>query len=342
MALANAYFGSTLTDAQSAATRAAQQDLEGDIARRNYYAQIMQAALQRQRLGQQDNQFNQELGLRGQEVQANSLLRALQVLNQQQQLQQNQSLAQQGLANEMDIARLRYNPEQWRAGGDRENAERLRQQGLMQQTETLLSDEIDQHNSAAEATASRYNSLLKSLTDEKDTMFTARSTAQQKAWRELLDAMKVGGDDRLIKPEPNVDPVTKELNYKFVPVLRKTRLSRPTASSTTNDANEILKSAQDAIASGADPAAVSDRLMAKYNLTLPGVAPSIRGGAGIGATAGMYPNPGMQQSMGPVAVPQPAVRAQTMPIPGSAPNFQPNSGPTMVDLIRALQSYAGQ
>lgn len=383
MALSNAYFGTTLTDAQRAASGAAQMELDGDVARRNYLAQIMQAMNQRQRLAQQDRQFGQEMGMRGQESQANTLLRALALQQQQMGREQDAWMHRDSLANQVDLARIQYPKERWNQDGDREAAERLRQEGMFKQQQALLDDEIDTHNTAAEAAATRYNALLQSLTDEKDTAFTARSTAQQKAWRELLDAIKVGGDDKLLKPEVSVDAATKEIQYKFSPVLRKPRASaRPTASGPTMDSAAIIEEAKRAIAAGADPTAVTNRLAEKYNLQLGGNArppydPSIQspfGGApapvrenpyATAATMGtVNPNMGLMLLMralamgggktgaqpgpaGPAGMYPPMNQATQAPQGGVMPIPGENQAwqpnqPSLVDLIQQLQSYSGQ
>lgn len=348
MALSNAYFGSTLTDAQRAATMAAQQELEADAQRKNYLNQIMQALVQRQRMGQQERQFGQELGFRNQELQTNAMLRALALSNQQREMDQNAWLQRDALGNALDIARVQYPKERWMVDGDRAAAERIRQQSIFDQNNALLDDEIDQHNTSAEAVAARYNAMLKALTDEKDGYFTFRSTAQSAAWRELLEAIKTGGDDKLIKPEANVDAATKEIQYKFVPLLRKRRTQARggAGASTATDSAAIIAEAKRAIAAGADPAAVANRLSSKFNLSLnntpyseESVQPlvdALRGRMQLGA--GVYPPP---VDYGAITnQPQPSVRAQTLPIPGTAPAFQ--QGPSMVDLINALNSYAGR
>jgi hypothetical protein len=181
-------------------------------------------------------------------------------------------------------------------------------------------------------------------------MFTARSTAQKEAWRQLLDGMKVGGDDKFIKPEIGVDAATKEVNYKFVPILRQKRSRTKAAASggATADSAAIIQEAKRAIAQGADPTAVADKLWSKYNLRMPsetaamppGATPAdmnallnaLRGGMATGGD--VYPPMSNQAAMAPASV-----RAETMPIPGAPTAFQPNS-PSLVDIIRQLQSYA--
>lgn len=336
----NAFFGSTLTDAQRAVSDNNRLGLEGDIARRAYLAQILQAANQRQNAEAQNQRFAQELGFRQQEAQANALLRTLAMRNQQEQMQQDAALQREALINALNVAKVQFPKERWQMEGDRAKAEEVRQRGIEAQNMALMNDEIDQHNTSAEAAAARYNALLGALTDEKDTMFTARSTAQKQAWRDLLDAMKVGGDDKFIKPEISADPKNKELQYKFVPIIRQKRtvpLQRPAAPMPDNsnpNIEQILKDAQDAISRGADPGAVGTRLRERYNVALPSAAP-------IGSSLPYNPEevaPFLEaiRSRG-----QPLLNQRVLPIPGMQPQTDDQiNAQALNSLIQSLYSAA--